>query len=114
LNRDLQANLSEAYLTPRRASNWRVNEILPDLPSKGDHPQWRGFFVSRPERVNEESRMANRVSLTPPAIWQRYLQELKQKLTQIEAELKSAQGEEALKLRAHFDKIRQDINYLTA
>jgi len=42
------------------------------------------------------------------------LQELRQRLTQLEVELKSAKGEEALKLRAHFDKIRQNINYLTA
>ena len=58
--------------------------------------------------------MANRVSLRPPAIWQRYLQELKQKLVQLEADLKNAKGEEALKLRTHFDKIRRDIEYLTA
>ena len=58
--------------------------------------------------------MANRVSLRPPAIWQRHLQELKQKLVQLEADLKNAKGEEALKLRTHFDKIRRDIEYLTA
>jgi hypothetical protein len=58
--------------------------------------------------------MANRVSLRPPVIWQHYLQELKKKLIQLEAELKNAKGEEALKLRTHFDKIRRDIDYLTA
>jgi hypothetical protein len=58
--------------------------------------------------------MANRVSLRPPVIWQRYLLELKEKLVQLEVEMKNAKGEEALKLRAHFDKIRRDINYLTA
>jgi len=47
-------------------------------------------------------------------LWQRYLQGLKQKLIQLEAELKNAKGEEALKLRAHFDNIRRDIEYLTA
>ncbi len=58
--------------------------------------------------------MANRVSLRPPLVWQRYLRELKEKLVQLEGELKNAKGEEAVSLRARFDKIRQDLNYLTA
>jgi len=58
--------------------------------------------------------MSNRVSLRPPLIWQRYLRELKQKLIQLEGELKNAEGEEAVSLRTRFEKIRQDLNYLTA
>jgi hypothetical protein len=39
---------------------------------------------------------------------------LREKLIQIEVELKNAKGEEARKLHARFEKIRRDINYLTA
>jgi hypothetical protein len=70
--------------------------------------------VSRPEKREEESKMAERVSLRPPMVWRRYLRELKEKLVQLEGELKSAKGEEAAHMRARFEKIRQDLNYLTA
>jgi len=42
------------------------------------------------------------------------LRELKEKLIKLELEMENAKGEEAVKLRTHFDKIRRDINYLTA
>jgi hypothetical protein len=47
-------------------------------------------------------------------VWRHYLRELKEKLLQLESELKSAKGEEAVSLRARSEKIRQDLNYLTA
>jgi hypothetical protein len=58
--------------------------------------------------------MADRVSVRPPMVWQRYLRELKEKLVQLESELKNAKGDEAVSLRARSEKIRQDLNYLTA
>jgi hypothetical protein len=58
--------------------------------------------------------MAERVSVRPPMVWRHYLRELKEKLIQLESELKSAKGDEAASLRARSEKIRQDLNYLTA